>query len=185
VFLSLLDGGRVRCPRAISGFIEAEDVQEVHSGGVKNSPVDPKGEVQAEGAGFEKGVYSNVPYQRVEFTARRITGYFNLDLGLVRGYRLGEAAERLLVALGLLKVRRFLESDLRLRTACDLKLVELKVKEPRTFELPKTEDLLAECKEAIAECKNAKLLADPPVTEFETKVKLVEKKEAEEASGAQ
>ncbi len=46
VFLSLLEGGRVRAPRAITGFIEAENVERVVSGGVKNSPVDPTGKTQ-------------------------------------------------------------------------------------------------------------------------------------------
>ena len=88
VFLSLLDGGRVR-PRAVTGFIEAEDVKKAISGGVKNSPVDPKGELQvAEADAGEKGIYSNVPYSRIEFTAGKIRGYFNIDLALVRGYGL-------------------------------------------------------------------------------------------------
>ncbi len=101
VFLSLLDGGRVRAPRAVTGFIEAEGVKKAISGGVKNSPVDPKGELQAaEADKGEKGVYSNVPYSRIEFTADKIRAYFNLDLALIRGYGLPEEAYRLLVGAG-------------------------------------------------------------------------------------
>jgi CRISPR-associated protein Csb1 len=44
VFLALLEGGRVRAPRAVTGFIEAENVRKAISGGVKNSPIDPKGD---------------------------------------------------------------------------------------------------------------------------------------------
>jgi CRISPR-associated protein Csb1 len=109
VFLSLLEGGRIRAPRALTGFIEAENVQKVLSGGVKNSPVDPTGKTQvADAKQGEAGVYSNVPYARVEYTAAKITAYFNLDLGLIRGYKLGSAATNLLISLALLKVRRFL-----------------------------------------------------------------------------
>jgi CRISPR-associated protein Csb1 len=179
VFLSLLEGGRVRAPRAITGFIEARDVARVVSGGVKNSPIDPKGETQvtdpAPGAKVtEGGVYSNVPYSRVEYVAREIRGYFNLDLSLIRGYRLGDDATRLLIALSLLKVRRFLDSSLRLRTACDLEISgEVRAKAPADFVLPSEADLLTETQSGIRKC--AGLFANPSVTGLTTKVKVVTK----------
>ena len=180
VFLSLLEGGRVRAPRAITGFIEAERVDKVISGGVKNSPVDPKGELQvADAEASEKGVYSNVPYSRIEYTADKIRAYFNLDLALIRGYGLPDEAVRLLTSLALLKVRRFLSAHLRLRTACDLCLLgEASVKAPGGFVLPGEADLLAEVKTGIAACKP--LFADPAVTELETAVKVVKKKDADD-----
>jgi CRISPR-associated protein Csb1 len=185
VFLSLLDGGRVRAPRAITGFIEAEDVRRVISGGVKNSPVDPKGELQvAEADATEKGVYSNVPYSRIEYTARSIKAYFNIDLALVRGYGLPDSAVRLLTALALLKVRRFLAEHLRLRTACDLRMVGgTMTKAPSGFEVPADGALLAEVKQGIAAMKP--LFADPPVTELETVVKVVKKKDKEKDKEAE
>ena len=179
VFLSLLEGGRVRAPRAITGFIEASDVVRVVSGGVKNSPVDPTGKTQvtdpAPGAKVsEGGVYSNVPYSRVEYVAKEIRAYFNLDLALIRGYRLGGDATRLLIALSLLKVRRFLDSSLRLRTACDLELSgEVRAKAPADFILPSEAELLAEVQTGIKAC--ASLFANPPVTVLKTKVKVNEK----------
>jgi CRISPR-associated protein Csb1 len=186
VFLSLLEGGRVRAPRAVTGFIEAEDVRKAISGGVKNSPVDPKGELQAaEAAAGEKGVYSNVPYSRVEFTAKKIRAYFNLDLSLIRGYGLPSEAYRLLVGLALLKVRRFIEGHLRLRTACDLRLAgELTATAPEGFMIPGEAELLSVVQAAIGECKA--LFAGVPVTEVETPVKVVKGKKCEgesEASG--
>jgi CRISPR-associated protein Csb1 len=175
VFLSLLDGGRVRAPRAVTGFIEAEDVEKVVSGGVKNSPVDPKGELQvADAEPGEKGVYSNVPYTRIEFTARRITAYFNIDVSLIRGYKLPEPAGRLLVALALLKIRRFLARDLRLRTACDL-MLEGDVKSPE-LSVPGEADLLAEVQQYIQACKPH--FADPAVTELTTGVRIAKKEDA-------
>jgi CRISPR-associated protein Csb1 len=179
VFLSLLEGGRVRAPRAVTGFIEASNVKRVVSGGVKNSPVDPKGELQvADADASEKGVYSNVPYARVEYTAETITAYFNLDLALIRGYGLPEEAQRLLIALSLLKIRRFLKTELRLRTACDLRMKELRVSSE--YELPEEETLLKEVKDGIAAC--AGLFAAPPVTELETPVKIVVTKKSEPAA---
>ena len=45
--------------------------------------------------------FGNVPFHRTEFTAEKITAYFNLDLSLLRGYGLGEDATDLLIALAL------------------------------------------------------------------------------------
>lgn len=176
VFLSLLEGGRVRAPRAITGFIEAENVQRVVSGGVKNSPVDPTGKTQVAGEkASETGVYSNVPYARVEYVAEKITAYFNLDLALIRGYRLGDDATHLLTALSLLKVRRFLDSALRLRTACDFVVGAVRAKAPAGFELPSEPELLKSVRSGIKVC--APMFANPPVTRLKTRVEIVEKKE--------
>jgi CRISPR-associated protein Csb1 len=180
VFLSLLEGGRIKAPRAITGFIEAEDVRKVISGGVKNSSVDPKGELQvAEAEAGERGVYSNVPYNRIEYTARRIRAYFNIDVALIHGYGLPETAENLLLALSMLKVRRFLSAHLRLRTACDFSLVsDVAVTAPSGFALPTEEILLKEVQAGIKACKT--LFAEPPITELDTKVKVVTKKDADD-----
>ncbi len=173
VFLSLLEGGRVRTPRALTGFIEACGVSRAVSGGVKNSPVDPTGELQvADAKAGEKGVYSNVPYSRVEYVAESITAYFNIDLALIRGYGLPEDATKLLAGLSLLKIRRFLNTQLRLRTACDLELVNgIHPVNANGFVLPEEADLLEQVKTGIGECKS--MFADPPVTELVTPVKVV------------
>jgi len=123
-----LAGGRLRLPRALSAFIEAEDVREAQSGGVKNDHVNPSGDT-ARGFG-------NVPFARSEFTAPRISAYFNLDLTQIRGYGLGTAVEELLVALALFKIRGFLDFGLRLRTACDLACQATTVTRPQGFVLP-------------------------------------------------
>lgn len=175
VFLSLLGDGRVRIPRALSGFIEAEDVRPAQSGGVKNSPVDPKGEIQVDVSKNEQGIYSNVPYSRMEFVARKITAYFNLDTQQIRSYGLSESATHLLIALALLKVRRFLDSDLRLRTACILECADLKATRPDGFSLPEEAELLAEVKRLIAACKGE--FANPAVTETQVPVKKVSKED--------
>ncbi len=179
VFLSLLEGGRVRAPRAVTGFIEAEDVRKAISGGVKNSAVDPKGELQAaDAAGGEKGVYSNVPYSRIEYTAGRIRAYFNIDLALIRGYGLPAEAYRLLVGLALLKIRRFLGGQLRLRTACDFRLVsDVEATTPAGFVVPDEAVLLSGVQTAIVECKA--LFAEVPVWEVITTVKIVKGKKGE------
>jgi CRISPR-associated protein Csb1 len=175
VFLSLLGDGRVRVARALSGFIEAENAKQVVSGGVKNSPVDPKGEIQVEGKEHESGVYSNVPYSRTEYVAEKITAFFNLDLGQIRSYDLGDAGTRLLTALALLKVRRFLASDLRLRTACNLVLKgEVSATAPKGVSLPEESELLGEVKNLIAQCKQQ--FSDPAVTEWRIPVKVVQAK---------
>lgn len=179
-FMANFEDGRIRIPRALSGFIEAEDVREAASGGVKNNPLDPTGTIRAKG--FDKDVYGNVPYHRTEYTARRITAYFNFDLALFAGYGLDAAAQDLLVALGLYKVRRFLSTGLRLRTACDFEPVgEISVQRPQTFVVPSEEQLLAAIKNGIGTCADKGLFAKPAVTEISTTV--VEKKKSESAEG--
>lgn len=48
IFLAKKDlaGGRLRLPRALSGFVEAMEVKVATSGGVKNDPVNPKGDAK-------------------------------------------------------------------------------------------------------------------------------------------
>jgi CRISPR-associated protein Csb1 len=130
VFLAKSDlaGGRLRLPRALSAFIEAEDVREAQSGGVKNDHVNPSGDTS-------KG-FGNVPFARSEFVAHKITAYFNIDLAQIRGYGLGETVTQLLIALALFKIRVFLEEGLRLRTACDLECEALTVTRPAGFSVP-------------------------------------------------
>ncbi len=157
VFLakSSLAGGRLRLPRALSSFVEAQGVAVAASGGVKRDDVDPSGNTNQ---GF-----GHVPFHRDEYTGT-ITAYFNIDLAQIRGYRLGEAAENLLIGLSLFKVRAVLERGLRFRTACDLEPAgEFSVRQPDGFLVPS----LAELEEALPALIKAATdgFADPPATE--------------------
>lgn len=182
VFMANLEDGRIKIPRMLSGFIEAEDVREAASGGVKNNPLDPTGKIRAEN--YDKDVYSNVPYARTEYTAGRITAYFNFDLSSLTAYALPDSASALLIALGLYKVRHFLSDGLRLRTACDFaQSGDVQVQAPAGFVLPKTAELLKTVQSCIRDCAKQNLFNNPPVTLLTTKVVLKgdEKKGAKEA----
>lgn len=168
-FMANLEDGRVKVQRALSGFIEAEGIREAASGGVKNNPLDPTGKLRV--SDYDENVYGNVPYHRMEFTADRIVAYFNFDLALLEGYGLREEAKKLLVALGLYKVCRFLGSGLRLRTACDLAPKDgVRVTAPEGFTVPDEESLLEYIQEKIRACTEKKLFADPPVTVLKSDV---------------
>lgn len=178
-FLANIEGGRIKVPRMLTGFIEAANVREVVSGGVKNNYIDPTGTLRAEGAA--KDVYGNVPYQRMEYTAETIKAYFNLDLGLLQSYELGTDASELMLSLALYKIRSFLNDGMRLRTACDFKTVgDLKVVEPEGFSVPGIEALLSNSQQKIVACRS--LFADPPVTKVTIKVKVQKKGKGEEKS---
>jgi CRISPR-associated protein Csb1 len=167
LFLVSLDS-RLRLPRALSGFIEASEVVEVVSGGVKNDALDPTGKIIQAKKSVEKAVYGNVPYPRVEYTAGRIVAYFNLDLALIRGYGLPQEAERLVIALAMFKIKRFLSAGLRLRTACDLAAAgDIAVKAP-AFSLPSEESLLEAVQSGIKACAASELFAQPAVTTIQT-----------------
>jgi CRISPR-associated protein Csb1 len=121
----------------------------------------------------------------MEYTAKEIRAYFNLDLALLRSYRLGEAATDLIVALALYKVRRFLSTGLRLRTACDFSAKgAIQVVSPVGFVLPDEADLLKRVKEGIAACSKAGMFASPAVTELTTKCVVKDKKKDEQKAVA-
>ncbi len=143
-----LAGGRLRVARALSAFIEASDARVAASGGVKNDHVNPSGDTKA---GF-----GNVPFARDEFVGE-IVCHINLDLAQIRGYGLGEKAEGLLVLLALYRVRKLLDGDLRLRTACDLEPInheEIIASRPAGFALPSLTDLESALKKCIESCKD-------------------------------
>lgn len=152
-----LAGGRLRMPRLLSAFVEADQVSVAASGGVKNDHVNPSGDTS-------KG-FGNVPFSRDEYVAGKITAYFNLDLAQLRSLGLGEAAERLIVLLALFKIRRFLDTGLRFRTACDLEAEELRVTRPAGFEVPDLAALEGELPPAIASVAAEGRFSDPAVTE--------------------
>lgn len=149
VFLAKKDlaGGRLRLPRALSGFIEAENVKVASSGGVKNDVVNPSGDTS-------KG-YGNVPFSRDEYVAPSISAYFNLDLAQLRGYGFAEPVYQLLVALSLFKIRRFLDTGLRLRTACDLECEQIEIQRPEGFVLPELKTLETELPGMIEAARQA------------------------------
>lgn len=148
VFLEKMSG-RLRLARALSGFIEAVGVSVAASGGVKNDHVNPSGDT--------KSGFGNVPFSRDEFVAERIECYLNLDLAQIRGYGLSKEANELLILLALFRIRKLLDSDLRLRTACDLEVdadVAMRVR-PEGFELPSLRELEVAVRAAIDSCPGA------------------------------
>ena len=157
VFLAKKDlaGGRLRLPRSLSAFVEAENARRAASGGVKNDSVNPSGDTA-------KG-FGNVPFARDEWVAAKITAYFNLDLRQIRAFGLGTDVERLLVMLALFKIRKFLVEGLRLRTACDLDVESIAVTRPDGFELPSLDNLEAELPALIQDVASKGLFGVNPV----------------------
>jgi CRISPR-associated protein Csb1 len=164
VFLEKI-AGRLRHPRALSAFVEASDVGRADSGGVKFDRVLPA----PKAAGLDaKGGYGNVPFHRTEFTAKTITAYFSLDLAQIRGYGQGSDVTAFLTALSLWKVRRLLDVGLRLRTACDLELMNddgaVTARRPKGFALPPAAALAKQVAELLDRCKSR--FASPAKTEL-------------------
>lgn len=172
-----LAGGRLRVARALSAFIEASGARVAASGGVKNDHVNPSG-VTKEGFG-------NVPFARDEFTADRIDLHVNFDLAQVRGYGLGKDAERLIILLGMHRVRKLLDGDLRMRTACDLEPASgdrILATRPSGFELPALTTLESALKLAIATCASSML---PTTVAFEEELKTGKDKAADAETDAE
>jgi len=167
-----LAGGRLRVARTLSAFIEASGVNVAASGGVKNDHVNPSGDA--------KSGFGNVPFARDEFVAEQIHCYINLDLAQIRGYGLDQKVQNLLVLLALHRVRKLLDGDLRLRTACDLEPVDrenLEATRPKGYRLPLLSELDDAVKPAIENCKS--LMAHTTVT-FEDELKKAKETEAKD-----
>ena len=163
-----LSGGRYKITRSLSSFIEATDIQPIVSGGVKLDHLDASG---GDG-GAEKG-YGHIPYSKTEYSAGSIKVYFNIDLSLIRSYHLDTLANELLLTLALWKIRTFLKTGLRLRTACDLKIKdELMVTYPKDYTVPDLSDLDSELKEIIKKCNDEGLFTKEQITiKYTRKVK--------------
>ena len=134
--------GQPKVARALTGFIEAVDVREAYSGGVKRDDVRHK--IGEGDSGSTEG-YGHVPYHRTEYTARSITLYVSIDIGQLKAYGLSPDATDLLFAVARWEVRTLLDSGLRLRTACEF--------EPRhdneSIELADGESLASEIRTLI------------------------------------
>ncbi len=155
-----LGGGQLRMQRIISGFIEAENISRAVSGGVKKDYVDPG----------KSGGEGNVPYPRTEYMAGEIVAYFNIDLAHIRSLGLDETAQELLTKVSIYKAYKCLKEDLRLRTACDLKVIEeltARDENDRVIELDCFEDIEAQIPDLITSCRNNGTFTDPAVTLLE------------------
>jgi CRISPR-associated protein Csb1 len=164
--------GRLRVPRALSGFVEAVGVNPAESGGTKFDQIFPAKD-PSRGVTADDG-YTNVPYPRTEYTAQQIVAYFNLDLGQIRAYGLGSEAEQLLIALAIFKVSRLLESEWDLRSNCKLAADSTLVQRPTSFHIPRASELAKILPELIRSAQQKDLLAGV------SKVKWVRKKAAKE-----
>lgn len=102
-----------RIARAVTAFIDATDVMEAVSGGVKTDYVDTAG-------GHTDTGYGMVPHSRIEYTARAITAYVTVDHEQIRAYGLGEAETELIESIIAFELASLFDSGgLRLRTACE------------------------------------------------------------------
>lgn len=108
--------------RALTSFIDADDVRVAASGGVKTDSVNVKSEGDR---GAESG-YGMVPHLRTEYTARSITAYVTIDQEQLLSYGLGAERTELLEAIIWFELAHFFSDEgMRLRTACDLKVLDL------------------------------------------------------------
>ena len=107
--------------RAVTAFIEAEDVRVVHSGGVKTDDVRHK--IPSGGGGSSEG-YGMVPFHRLEYTAAVTRMHVAIDTGLLDSYGLSQEATEILKALVRWELASQLTGTLRLRTACSFRVEE-------------------------------------------------------------
>jgi CRISPR-associated protein Csb1 len=140
--------GQPKIARAVTGFVEALDVEAAHNGGVKRDHV--RHSIGDTGGSTEG--YGSIPYHRTEWTAAQITASFAIDLAQFASYGLGDPATALLTALARWEIRALLDSGLRLRTACDLAPTATEVPDSSGQPLPSLPTLDADIRRLVAEC---------------------------------
>ncbi len=138
--------GQPKVTRAVTGAVEALNTGQVHSGGVKRDEVNPSN--KESGLSSNKG-YGMVPFQRTEYVAERIVASFVIDYSQIESYGLGDEASKLLINLAKFEIRQFIDSGIRLRTACDLVVKNL---EEVKGQLPTSEVLVEDLKKNIQQC---------------------------------
>lgn len=127
--------------RAVTSFVEAYQAVPAVSGGVKRDVV-----INEAKEGLTARGYGTVPHHRVEYTAAAITAYFTVDHAQFRSYGLSDPATALLEALADFEIGSLLDGGLRLRTACDLRVGEVR------GQRPDAEDAAARVAKLAAEC---------------------------------
>jgi CRISPR-associated protein Csb1 len=131
--------------RAVTSFIEAYNVIPAISGGVKRDVV-----INEAKEGLTARGYGTVPHHRVEYTAGTITAYFTVDHAQFRSYGLSEPATALLEALAEFEIGSLLDGELRLRTACDLSVLEVRGERPDAAEAAaRVAKLAADCPDEL------------------------------------
>ncbi len=143
--------GQPKIARAVTGFVEATDVEPVVSGGVKRDDVRHS---KSESGGAAEG-YGHVPFHRMEYAAAEIAASFSLDLAQLRSYGLGDDATALLEAIALWEVRSLLDGGMRLRTACDLEPTSHEIRDRAGQPLPTNEELEAAISGGVETCKDS------------------------------
>ncbi len=145
--------GQPKFTRLLTGFIEAIDVQRADSGGVKRDRVN---HTQSSSGGDATDGYGSIPFSRTEWTARTITASFNLDLAQLRSYGLPEPASRLLETIAKLEIATLLSQPLRLRTNCDLQLID----DDAAALVGSVDALAADVRRLAKECRDAGLFGE-------------------------
>jgi CRISPR-associated protein Csb1 len=142
--------GQPKIARALTAFVEAQDVREAVSGGVKRDVV--RHTVAGEETGGAQEGYGFVPFHRTEYVARRIVASFVLDLDQIASYGLPGVASQLLATAARWEVRALLEGGFRPRTACDLTVKDMTGSLPPLDELTEgLRGLAGQCAEMAAE----------------------------------
>lgn len=182
VFFSNIGKGAGRLERALSAFIEGEGVRQAVSGGVKADRVT----ISAKELGGSEEGFGNIVFSRTEYVARSITAYFNVDLAQIRSLRLDGIGSQLVTLLSLFKIRAFLDSPMRLRTACDLEVADGSWKmRPSGFELPSLEELEQALPKVIAAARKEKVIGEVRTVAFRQGAKARDKKSKGKAASAE
>lgn len=108
-------GGGAKITAALSGFAEATNIEPVEYGTQKSDRISA-----SQTYGTSKEGFGTFQTTATLWSPESIDAYFHLDIDLIRSYRLGENFTDWAIAVSLLKILRFIDRGLRLRSRCIL-----------------------------------------------------------------
>lgn len=112
----------VKVTRSLSGFIEAFNVVAAEYGNQRFDRISSKQKKDDGSGGYGKSDqgYGTLQASATLWTCEQIKASFFLDIDLLRSYGLGDVFVDWAIAVSLLKIWRFLDRGLRLRSKCNL-----------------------------------------------------------------
>lgn len=163
--------GQPKVSRALTSFVEAHDIRQAFSGGVKRDHVQHS--IKKDTPGAEDG-YGSILFQRTtEFVAREVIASFVLDLSQISSYGFDENTTELLQVAARLEIRTLLDKGFRPRTACDLVPrypSEVESALPSVDDLAeKLQSLIGLCRDSLGEGKPIDVIWEPKITESRAK----------------
>lgn len=162
VFLAQMFSGKYKMARLLTASIYATDVNSIHYKAAKIDRYDATG--KQDGNSGAKGGYGNVIYDKVEYTAGKITMYVDIDIGRLLSYDLPDSLNELIYTIMLYKIKKFTSDFISLRSNCVFKVKRINTIHPKSLKpIPSVKTLEKDIQRLLKLCITKKLCTSNPM----------------------